>query len=38
MKPKIVDTHTHFCDSAFDADRGEVLEKAAEAGVEWLLR
>jgi TatD DNase family protein len=32
-KPKIVDTHTHICDSAFDADRGEVLTKAAEAGV-----
>jgi TatD DNase family protein len=30
---KIVDTHTHICDSAFDADRGEVLEKAAKAGV-----
>ena len=33
MKPKIVDTHTHICDSAFDADRDAVLEKAVEAGV-----
>ena len=31
--PKIVDTHTHICDSSFDADRGEVLNKAADAGV-----
>ena len=30
---KIVDTHTHICDSSFDADRGEVLHKAAAAGV-----
>jgi len=30
---KIVDTHTHICDSSFDLDRGEVLDKAAEAGV-----
>ena len=31
--PSIVDTHTHICDSSFDADRGEVLHKAAAAGV-----
>ena len=37
MKPKIVDTHTHICDSAFDADRGEVLKKAAEAGVGAII-
>jgi len=30
---KIVDTHTHICDPCFDADRGEVLQKAADAGV-----
>ncbi len=30
---KIVDTHAHICDSSFDADRGEVLNKAAEVGV-----
>jgi len=30
---KIVDTHTHICDSSFDADRGEVLHNAAAAGV-----
>jgi TatD DNase family protein len=29
----IVDTHTHICDSSFDADRDEVLHKAAAAGV-----
>jgi len=37
MKLKIVDTHTHICDSAFDADRGEVLKKAAEAGVGAII-
>ncbi len=31
--PKIVDTHTHICDSSFDMDRGQVLDKAADAGV-----
>jgi TatD DNase family protein len=35
--PKIVDTHTHICDTAFDTDRGEVLKKAAEAGVGAIL-
>ena len=30
---KIVDTHTHICDSSFDADRSEVLERARQAGV-----
>jgi len=34
---KIVDTHTHICDSAFDADRDEVLEKAVEAGVGAII-
>ena len=34
---KIVDTHTHICDSIFDADRDEVLEKAAEAGVVAII-
>ena len=37
MKPKIVDTHTHICDSAFDADRDAVLEKAVEAGVGAII-
>jgi TatD DNase family protein len=35
--PKIVDTHTHICDSIFDGDRGEVLNKAAETGVGAVL-
>jgi TatD DNase family protein len=29
---KLVDTHAHICDSVFDADRTEVLRKAAAAG------
>ena len=32
-KLKIVDTHTHICDESFDTDRGEVLERARQAGV-----
>jgi TatD DNase family protein len=34
---KIVDTHTHICDSVFDGDRDVVLEKAAEAGVGAII-
>ena len=32
-KHLIVDTHTHICDSSFDTDRGEVLQRAADAGI-----
>ncbi|MBW2707307.1 MAG: TatD family hydrolase, partial [Deltaproteobacteria bacterium] len=35
--PKIVDTHTHICDPSFDADRGEVLDRAADAGVAAVI-
>ncbi len=37
MIHKLVDTHTHICDSAFDADRTEVLRKAAQAGVGAII-
>ena len=37
MKLKIVDTHAHICDSAFEADRGEVLKKAAGAGIGAII-
>ena len=37
LKNSIVDTHTHICDSSFDADRGEVLKKAAEAGIGAII-
>jgi len=30
---KLVDTHAHICDSVFDSDRAEVLQRAAAAGV-----
>jgi TatD DNase family protein len=30
---KLVDTHAHICDPTFDADRTEVLRRAAAAGV-----
>ena len=34
---KIVDTHAHICDTAFDPDREEVLKKAAAAGVGAII-
>jgi TatD DNase family protein len=33
MALKLVDTHTHLCDAVFDADRGDVLERARQAGI-----
>ncbi len=36
-KQKIVDTHTHICDTAFDPDREEVLKKADAAGVGAII-
>ena len=36
-KQKIVDTHTHICDSSFDADRSEVLARAADVGVGAII-
>lgn len=32
-----VDTHAHLTDALFDGDRGEVIERAAEAGVDRIL-
>jgi Tat protein secretion system quality control protein TatD with DNase activity len=34
---KLVDSHTHICDSSFDADRGKVLQQAAAAGVGAII-
>ena len=34
---KLVDTHAHICDSVFDADRADVLRKAAAAGVDAVI-
>ncbi len=34
---RLVDTHAHLMDPAFDADRDAVLRRATEAGVEALL-
>ncbi len=36
-KKSIVDTHTHICDPGFDADRKEVLNRAADAGVTTVI-
>jgi TatD DNase family protein len=33
----LTDTHTHICDAAFDADRGEVLARAAQADVAAIV-
>lgn len=33
----LIDTHTHIYDTAFDADRAEVVERAVEAGVGCML-
>ena len=36
-KPRLVDTHAHICDPAFDKDRSEVLERARKAGVGAII-
>lgn len=33
----LVDTHTHLCDTSFDADRAEVLQRAADAGIGAII-
>ena len=33
----MTDTHAHICDSAFDKDRAEVLERARKAGVDAII-
>lgn len=34
---KLIDTHSHLYDEAFDADRDEALARAAAEGVGLLL-
>jgi TatD DNase family protein len=34
---RVVDTHAHLCDSVFDADRDEVLERAGKAGIAAVI-
>lgn len=34
---KIVDVHAHLCDSIYDTDRAEVLERARNAGVHTII-
>ena len=34
---RLVDTHTHLEDPQFDSDRPAVLQRAAEAGVAWMV-
>lgn len=33
----LFETHAHLCDARFDADRGEVLERARAAGVSQIV-
>jgi TatD DNase family protein len=35
--PPLIDCHAHLCDPVFDADRGEVLDRALAAGVEAIV-
>ncbi len=35
--PHLIDTHAHICDTGFDKDRAEVLERARRAGVEAII-
>jgi len=34
---QIVDTHAHICDPVFDEDRGEVLQRAGDAGITAVI-
>jgi TatD DNase family protein len=36
-KLRIIDTHTHLCDSSFDTDLDAVLKRAGEAGIVSVL-
>ena len=37
LMQQIIDTHAHICDPAFDDDRNEVLERAADAGITGVI-
>jgi TatD DNase family protein len=36
-KYRLTDTHAHICDTGFDTDRAEVLERARRAGVAAII-
>ena len=36
-KPHLIDTHAHICDTGFDKDRAEVLQRACRAGVGAII-
>jgi len=36
-RPRLIDTHAHICDPAFDRDRAEVLRRARKAGVVAII-
>jgi len=33
----LTDTHTHICDTVFDADRAEVLARAEQSGIQAII-
>ena len=37
MNSKLVDTHAHLCDAAFDNDRSGVLERAFKSGIKTVI-
>ncbi|UCE71821.1 MAG: TatD family hydrolase, partial [Nitrospiraceae bacterium] len=37
MKPQLIDTHCHLEMEAFDQDRAEVIQRALEANVGYLI-
>jgi len=34
---ELTDTHAHICDPVFDADRGEVLDRADRNGIGGIV-
>lgn len=36
-EPRLVDVHAHLCDPAFDRDRGDVLDRARDAGIAAVI-
>ncbi len=37
MKPVLIDTHCHLDMEAFEEDRAEVLKRAGEAGIQYII-
>src|SRR3972149_9584760 len=35
--PNLIDTHAHLDDPKFDNDRGDVIKRAIDAGIEYII-